>query len=203
MRSSEIMTTPVVTVRPNLALKEVAAVLVEHRINGVPVVDASGNLVGIVTEGDLLRLEAEPDPRRHEIRMSGRARALPSVVSDVMTRDVRVAIEDTDVAEIARLMLEHHVKTVPIVSGDRVVGIVARRDLLQVIARSDEDIEADVRDLLDDEMLMLGRYEARVQGGVVILSGAAGQASRRLAELLTRSVPGVIAVRFGERQPLR
>ncbi|HEX9234869.1 MAG TPA: BON domain-containing protein, partial [Actinomycetota bacterium] len=81
---------------------------------------------------------------------------------------------------------------------DKVVGIITRRDLIRVLARSDGDIAIEVEDLLDDEALMIGKYRAHIEGGVVTLSGPTDRDSRRLVELLARSVPGVIAVRFGK-----
>ena len=81
------------------------------------------------------------------------------------------------------------------------VGIVARRDLLKMLARSDGDIRREVEELLDDEILMLGRFSVGVSDGVVTLTGAPDAASRRLSELLVRSVPGVLEVDFVEVRP--
>ncbi len=200
MRAAEIMTTGVVTVHPSTHVKDVAALLVARGINAAPVVDERGELVGIVSEADLVMLEARPDPLRHAIpvRDLGRKSDAPRTAGQVMTRQVIALPEDADVAEVARLMLERRIKQIPIVSGNRVVGIVSRRDILKVLARSDTDIHVELEDLLDDEIRMIGRFRAEVSDGVVTLRGPADADSRRLVELLARSVPGVIAVRFAD-----
>jgi CBS domain-containing protein len=198
MRAKDVMSSPVVTVRPETPLKEVAATLVERRISAAPIVDGNGDLVGIVSEADLMRLEAEPDPRSHIIPLSHHQQQVPSTAAEVMTRDVVALHQQADISEVAKLMLEHRIKQIPIVDGRRVVGIVARRDVLRVLARDDSDIHVELEDLLDDELLMLGRFRAEVSGGVVTLKGPRDRAGRRLAELLARSVPGVISVRFAD-----
>jgi CBS domain-containing protein len=137
MRTGDIMTSPVVTVTPDTSLKEVAALLVERQINAVPVVDAGGRLCGIVSEADLLALEAAPGGAGAR---GGRV-GPPHTAGEVMSRSVYTLTEGTDAAA-ARMMLRHNLKSVPVVAGDRVVGIVARRDLLRLVARGD--------DLLDD-----------------------------------------------------
>jgi CBS domain-containing protein len=196
MRVKDIMSSPVVTVRPDTPIKEAAAILVERRISALPVVGEHGNLTGIVSEADLVVLETQPDPRRHVIPSQYRRKAIPRVVGEVMTRDVIAVDEDADVALVARLMLEHRLKSVPVVIGNEVVGIVARRDVLRVLARSDIEIHVELEDLLDEEIQMMGRYRARVSDGIVTLYGPTDRAGQRLAELLARSVPGVIDVRF-------
>jgi len=200
MRAAEIMTTGVVTVRPSTHVKDVAALLVARGINAAPVVDEHGELVGIVSEADLVMLEGQPDPLRHAIPAAdlGGRKDAPRTAGQVMTRRVVALPEDSDVAEVARLMLERRIKQIPIVSGNRVVGIVSRRDILKVLARSDTDIHVELEDLLDDEIRMIGRFRAEVSDGVVTLRGPDDAESRRLVELLARSVPGVIAVRFAD-----
>lgn len=201
MRARDIMTTQVVTVRPTTAVKAAAALLVERGISAVPVVDDDDALLGIVSEADLMRLETGLDPRAHAIPLAHHERYVPTTVEEIMTREVVAASEDADAAELARLMLERRVKRIPIVSGNRVVGIVSRRDLLRVLARSDEAIRGEVEELLDDEILMIGHFAVEVSNGVVTLAGPRDTSSRRLAELLTRSVPGALGVRFADEGP--
>lgn len=195
MRARDVMTTPVVTVSPNRTPKEVAALLVDRGISAVPVVGENGQLLGIVSEGDLLPLETTPDPRSRIIPAKRRRRE-PTTVAEVMTREVVTLPESADVAEVARLMLDRRVKRIPIMEGTRVVGIVSRRDLLRVLARSDTEIQAELEDLLDEEISTLGRFTATVSAGVVTLAGPADRSSRHLAEILSRSVAGVISVKF-------
>jgi CBS domain-containing protein len=198
MRAKDIMTRPAITVTPDRPIKVAASLLIEHAISALPVVDEQGELIGIVSEGDLVPLETRPDPRRHLLPTPQRQAHVPLIVQEVMTRDVVALPEDADVAEVARLMLDRHVKRIPIVRDRHVVGIVSRRDLLKVLARDDGDIRHELDALLSDEILSLGRFTADVRGGVAVLVGPGDRASRRLAELLARSVPGVLAVEFAD-----
>lgn len=202
MRAKDIMATPVVTVHPEVSIKEAATLLLEHQISALPVIDEADELIGIVSEADLLPLETGPDPRSQILPILHRATPVPRTVREVMTRQVMTLPEDADASQAARLMLEEGVKRVPIVSGNRVVGILARRDLLRMLARTDAEIRAEVQELLDDEILMLGWFNVIVSDGVVTLTGSPrDRTSCRLAELLTRSVPGVLEVEFVEVSP--
>jgi len=196
MRVKDLMTTPVVTLRPGTPIKEAAALLVRHGISGAPVVDDHEQLIGIVSESDLMALETSPDPRSRILPQRWRRIRVPRRVEQVMTREVVSLPEGADVSDAARLMLERRVKRIPVVEAGRVVGIVSRRDVLRLLARSDAEIRAEIGELLDDEILMLGRFEAEVEGGLVTLSGPPDPRARRLAELLARSVGGVVEVRF-------
>jgi CBS domain-containing protein len=191
MRTCDVMSSPVVSVPPDAPLKEVAATLVEHGINAVPVVDAGGRLVGIVSEADLLPLETGPG--------QAPGRVAPHTAREVMRQSVYTLAEDTDATAAARMMLRHRLKSVPVVAGERVVGIVARRDLLRLIARSDHDIQADLDRRLKEEILALRRLAVSVAGSVVTVDGAAGPLARQLLEGLARTVPGVVEVRTTQR----
>ena len=138
MRVREVMSSPVVTVPLDMPLKEVAKVLVTRGISAVPVVD-DGALVGILSEADLVPLELAPDPRAHLARLPDASPTPSRVASEAMTRDVVALPEEADVADAGRLMLERRIKSIPVLRGRRVVGIVARRDLLEVLARSDKE----------------------------------------------------------------
>lgn len=94
-------------------------------------------------------------------------------------------------------MLEANVRRFPVTRDEQVVGIVSRHDLVKVIARTDEDVEADVRRLLTEEGMRLTSLEVRVRDGVVELIGDSDRQTLRLAEILARSVPGVLDVRIG------
>jgi CBS domain-containing protein len=196
MRAKDVMTTPVVTVSPSTRLKDVAALFVERGISAVPVVDEADELIGIVSEYDLVPLEAARDPRAHVIPIGHAHRDVPRTAAEVMTREVVCAPPDADAGEIARLMLKRGVKSIPIVEGKWVVGIVSRRDLLRVLARSDPEIRAELDELFDDEIGMLGRFEIDVSDGVVTVRGHTDREGRHLAEVLARSVPGVVEVEF-------
>jgi CBS domain-containing protein len=201
MRAKDIMTTPVITVAPTTPLKDVANTLIHRQINAVPVVNEANELIGMVSEADLVELETTPDPRSQVLPLRHRNKPFPRTAGEVMTTKVVALPEEADTSQIARLMLEKRIRQIPIVSGTHVTGIVARRDLLKVLARSDTEIRYEVLDLLEDEILMLGRFGAEVSGGVVTLRGSTDRPGRRLAELLTRSVPGVLEVEFVEVNP--
>ena len=115
-----------------------------------------------------------------------------------MTRAVVALHEDADTAEAGRLMLDRRIKSIPVVRGRRVVGIVARRDLLEVLARRDEDIARDLEALLASELGAPGPFRVAVRDGIVRLTGPTDPTSRRLATLLARDVPGVVAVQLDE-----
>jgi CBS domain-containing protein len=187
MRTCDVMSSPVVTVPPDAPLKEVAAILVEHGINAVPVVDVGDRLIGIVSEADLLSLETGP--------VLGPTTVRPRKASEVMRQSVYTLTGDTDAAAAARLMLRHRLKSVPVVAGERVVGMVARRDLLRLIARSDRDIQADLERLLKEEILALERLAVSVAGGVVTIDAVSGALACQLLEGIASQVPGVVEVR--------
>jgi CBS domain-containing protein len=197
VRVREIMSSPVVTVPPGMPVKEVAKVLVTQGISAVPVVD-DGALVGILSEADLVPLELVPDPRAHLAPLPEASPTASRIASEAMTRDVIALPEEADVADAGRLMLERRIKSIPVLRGRRVVGVVARRDLLEVLARSDEQIARDVEALLATELGSPCPYRVTVRDGVVDLTGPPDPVDRRLATLLTRGVPGVLQVRLDE-----
>jgi CBS domain-containing protein len=197
MLVGDVMSSPVVTVAPGTPLKEVADLLVQREISAVPVVE-DDELVGIVSEADLVPLELGPDPRAHLAPVGEPRTRLPRVVAEVMTREVVALPERADAAAAGRLMLERRIKSIPVVREGRVVGIVARRDLLKALARGDEDIAADLRALLEEELGPPSPYRVTVREGVVELTGPPDPDARRLATLLVRGVPGVIDLRFAE-----
>jgi predicted transcriptional regulator len=201
MRVREVMTSPVVMVGPDHHLKSVARLLVELTIGAVPVVDEDGRLAGIVSEADLVGLEAVQDPRAHALPAPANA-PVPVTVSDLMTADVVTLRETDDVAEAARLMLRHGYRSIPVVTGDRVVGIVARQDLLAVLARRDTEIRAELDELLGELAGIATSDAVEVADGVVTLTGPADPTRRRVIEVLARTVPGVLGIRFaGDRIP--
>jgi CBS domain-containing protein len=196
MRTREVMSSPVVTVPPDAQLKDVAATLVEHGINAVPVVDDGDRLVGIVSEADLLTLEATPGVWHRP--GSAARQGPPHTAREVMSHSVYTLTQDTDAAAAARMMLRHNLKSVPVVAGGRVVGMVARRDLLRLIARSDHDIRADLERRLKEELDALQRLAVDVADGVVTIDAAVGPLARQLLEGLARTVPGVTEVRTSQ-----
>jgi CBS domain-containing protein len=191
MRAADVMSRPPVTVEPSTPVKEAAAIMAERRVSGLPVVDAGGHLVGIVSEADLLRLEVGTEARTQITQLPDHA---PRRIHDVMTRDVVTVDEDTDLGVCVQRMLEAGVKRVPVLAEGRVVGVLSRHDLMAVLARPDEEIRADVVVALAAEEGMRG-LEVSVRDGVVALVGDADPVALRLAESIARGVPGALAVR--------
>ncbi|HJT37418.1 MAG TPA: CBS domain-containing protein [Actinomycetota bacterium] len=195
MRANEIMSAPVITAKSSAQLKEVAALMLRHDIGAVPIVDDDELLIGIVSEDDILPLQSIEDPRLHALTKLVGKKRVARTAAEVMIRKVFTTRPDADVTEVARLMHAMHVKTLPVVEDGRVVGIISRRDVLKVLARSDGAIEAELQDILDEQAALLGRFKATVSDGVVTLRGVSDRSGRTLAETIARGVPGVVAVR--------
>ena len=144
MKASDIMVSDVITVGPDSTILDVAEILVNKRISGLPVIDARGKLVGIVSEGDLLRrAESGTEHERSwwlKLLMGRETLAAEFVkeharrVRDVMIRDVITISPDTPVTEVARLLERNRIKRVPVVEKDRIVGIISRANLVQALA---------------------------------------------------------------------
>jgi CBS-domain-containing membrane protein len=125
MKARDVMTAPVVTVPPETSVSEIARLLIERRISAVPVVDRSGKILGIVSEGDLLRRAETRTERRRprwlemlldsSIRAADFAKAHGATAGDVMTREVIAVSPETDLAEIADVLERSRIKRVPVV----------------------------------------------------------------------------------------
>jgi len=144
MRAHQIMTKPVITVSPETTIVEAANIMLQKHISGLPVVDTSGELVGIVSEGDFIR-RSEIGTQRKRGRwlrfILGPGRSAADFVqehgrrvAEVMTKDPLTITEDTAMAEIVELMEKNNVKRLPVVHDGKLVGIVSRANLLQAVA---------------------------------------------------------------------
>jgi CBS domain-containing protein len=147
MKACDVMTSDVVSVTAETPISEIAKVLRDHAISAVPVVDKVGAPIGMVSEGDLIgRSEADREARRDwwlTLLAEGEAlspdflatlRTPEQCAHDVMTTPVVSVVEDTELAEIASLLITHRIKRVPVLRDGRLVGIVSRADLLRAIA---------------------------------------------------------------------
>jgi len=188
------MTAPVVTVPCNATVKQAIRLLYEHDITAAPVVDVPGHMVGIVSEMDLLRGQFEADPRAFLGPASIPGEPPPRRVSEVMTPRVITVTETADAAEVAGLMMTTGIKSVPVLRGEGIVGVVSRRDLMGVLARTDERIRADVLDLLEEHGGDGPAWDVTVRDGAVRLRGRGDERAERLADTLARTVPGVTRV---------
>ena len=191
----DVMTTQVVTVRPETHVKAAIELLDTHRITAMPVVDDDDLLVGVVSEADVLRGALLPDRRAHEIPVHVDGRTGPLTVGDVMTREVMSVTADADLAAAASVLVDTHVKSLPVVDHGRVVGVVSRRDVIAVLARRDPSIRADVTDLLRSVDVDCG---VEVVDGVVRIDGPLEPHAREIARVLAGTVPGVVGVAFSE-----
>lgn len=204
----DIMTSPVRTASPQATVRELAALMTEHRISGVPIVTAAGELVGIVTEGDLLYKEVQPRPVdppavlrrlpiRYAVEASERARKAGAVYAfEVMSSPVLTVQENTSVHEISRLMITEDINRLPVMRAGRVVGIVSRADVLQALLRSDAEIAESVRSsLLQDLWVDVTTMRIEVTGGVVTLDGQVERRSEKeLAGKWAQMIDGVVEV---------
>lgn len=190
------MSRPVVTVMPETSIKDAARLLIERGISALPVLEATGALVGIVSEADLLPIETRPDPLSQAMPLAPTAGSTPRVVADVMTRDVLTVGADSEVSEAARFMLDAGIKQVPVLLGRRLVGMLSRRDLVRVIARSDRDIESEVQQRLSELGFAMDRAAVSVGAGIATIRLEDLGSARRLAESVALGVPGVLEVRF-------
>jgi CBS domain-containing protein len=145
MHVTDVMTPNVITVDPDMPVRDLAALLSERGISGAPVVDSGGRMVGIVSEGDLLhRAELgteKRDERRHSWWLEHYASGLAQeyvkshgrVVKDIMTRNVITVTEDTDLADVATLLETKRIKRLPVMRGGEIVGIISRSNLVRAL----------------------------------------------------------------------
>jgi CBS domain-containing protein len=215
MRARDVMARTVVTVTPEATVEQVAQLMINHHISGIPVMDDELGLVGIVTEGDLLRRVEAGTEGEHS--GSGRwfwpksrlaaeyVKAHAQRVGDIMTRDVVIVDELASLVEIADLMETKHIKRVLVMHDGKLAGIVSRADLLKMsscggIRYTDEDRDRDIHDRLFNELrhqkwASPTEENIIVTDGVVHLWGLVGseaeRAALRVAAENTEGVHGV------------
>jgi CBS-domain-containing membrane protein len=200
MLAREVMTSPVVSIGPEASVKDAVRLLDRHDITALPVIDDRDRLVGIVSEADVLLGEVSPDPRAH-VRPVRDLPEAAATVADVMTRAVMTVHKGADVADIAQLMLDTGVKSVPVTDGHQVVGIVSRRDLIHALARADDRIQAEIQDLFTEAGL--AGWTVWVDDSEVQLAGHGSERDSRIATILARTVPGVGDVHLATGQETR
>ena len=188
----DIMTTGVVTVRPDTPYREVAAMLRQHRVSGFPVTGDDGKVVGVVTETDLLALVAGQRHRGHRA-------AEQATAGDLMSHPAVTVSPDELVKTGAALMRKRRLQRLPVVDHDgRLVGIVSRSDVLSVFRRSDEEIRREVnQDVIADGFFTdPARFTVTVNNGIVTLEGAPGSVvlGANIADQVEH-LEGVVAVR--------
>jgi CBS domain-containing protein len=207
MRVRELMTQQVLTIGPEAPIKDVARILVENRISGLPVCDIEGHVLGVVSEGDILY--KEHDPRESHLggplgwivegtpNYAGYIKAQALTARKAMTSPAITIAPYVSVADAARIMSERHVNRLPVVQRGLLVGIVTRADLVRAFTRTDAELERELKEDVVERTMWIdsGRVEATVESGRAALSGRLPKRSD--AELLNRlvaRVPGVVAV---------
>jgi CBS domain-containing protein len=215
MKAADVMVSNVISVGSQASVQEVAHLLLRNRISGVPVTGPQGELVGIVSEGDLMRRPEAGTERRHswwlgllassEGMASEYIKSHSHKVVDVMTRRVVTATPDTPVSEIAALLEKHGIKRVPIVTEGKVVGIVSRANLLHALASlknvpagtiDDASIRSKlVSKLANERWTKPSLMNLIVHDGTVDLWGIVdSQTERKAVRVLVETTPGVRAV---------
>jgi len=216
MKAKDVMTTKVVTVGPDMPVNAIAALFLERHISAVPVIDDDRRILGIVSEGDLMRRGTAERPRSSWwLAAFGNAEELAREFTkthgqrakDVMTREVVTVTEETPLAKIAQLLEERRIKRVPVVRDSRIVGIVSRADLLRALAVQDikpmVPVTQDDRVIRDQLLAVLKRepwadthlLNILVSDGVVHLWGLVGSdAEQKALRVAAETIPGVRGV---------
>ena len=222
MQARDVMVAPVITVKPNSSVRDVANLFLKHKISAVPVVDDTGKLVGIVTEGDLLhRVENDTEMRRsswlriftdQDVLATEYAKSHSRKVADVMTTRVVFAAPEASLADIAMLMERHSIKRVPIVNKGQLVGIVSRANLIQALATAPSSLQIPLSDQAIRDRLLAhlraqpwphtAQLNATVKDGVVDVWGIChSDAEREAIRIATENIPGVRAVKNNLSMP--
>ena len=213
MRASDVMTTSVISVTPDMTIRQVAKLFSDNGISGAPVLDTDGRIAGLISEVELLRRsEIGTDEHKraswldfwsasHEARDYVKTHA--AKVSDVMTTDVVTVRPDTPLGEVAGILEARHIKRVPVTEAGRVIGIVSRANLVQALASLPDEPVSDAR-LSDAEIrtVLMGELAGRKWGfagrnmvvtdGVVHLWGVFQSAEAVDAvRVAAQNIPGV------------
>jgi len=204
MRIEQIMTRDVITVAPDTPLKDVAQVLLDNRISGVPVCGPNGHVLGVVSEADILRKEEGVSPELARPlawlvrKIDGEfEKIIARTAAEAMTAPALTVRPTQHVSEVARLMVDTNINRVPVVSHEGLVGIVSRADIVRAFVRPDEELEREIREdvLLRTMLLTPGDVEVSVEHGRASLRGRVNmEEDVEILERCVRRVPGVLEV---------
>jgi len=212
MTIADVMTRPVFTVQRETPLKDVARMLIDNGVSGVPVVDAQGAVLGVVSEADFLlkeqgageirhrrlaRLLGERPETQHQLDVIGARTAGEAMTSPAVTIEVSRSIR-----EAAAVMTGRRVNRLPVTDKGRLVGIVTRADLVRAYVRSDQDLVATIKDDVLHRILWLdpAGFEVTVGNGEASITGHVERRSTaEIVEETVRMVPGIVAVKANVR----
>jgi CBS domain-containing protein len=214
MKAHDVMTWGVISVEASASVMRAAQIMLQNKISGLPVVDGSGNLVGIVTEGDFLR-RGELGTQRRRARWlefligPGRlaaeyVRACGRKVGEIMTLNPITISEETPLEEIVKLMEKHRIKRVPVVTGGKPIGIVSRTNLLHALASLDREAPTP----LSDDKIIRAKILAELRnkswapevnvivrdGSVELWGSITDERARQAFIVAAENVPGVKTV---------
>lgn len=217
MQANDVMTQNVITVTPQSDLREIAGLLLEHRISALPVVDEDNKVLGIVSEGDLVRRVETGTERRkswwlREFFQGGMSageylKTHARKASEIMTPNPITIEENTPLGDIATLLEKNHIKRVPVVRDGRLVGIISRANLLQALAAGlgKDDVvsnidDRQIREAILEEIgsktnIMVNRINVVVSDGQVQLWGLVDSPKERsVVQVAAENTKGVKAV---------
>lgn len=203
MKVSDLMTRDVVSVKPTMTLREVAALLAEKRISGMPVVNDESEVVGVISEADILVKAGGSSSRGRllgwllEPDFGDEDKIRAETVGEAMSAPALTIPSHRPVHEAARLMVAEGVNRLPVVEDGRLIGILTRADVVRAFSRSDDEIAEEIRsDILRRTFwLEPGRVSVTVVDGTVTLEGEVETAAdEEVLPALVARVPGVVAV---------
>lgn len=217
MKVEDVMTRNVVTVTPDASVQEIVSLLMRHRVSALPVVDVEGRVVGIVSEGDLIRRPEIAGERlltwwaamvaSSEARAERYVKTHGQSAHAVMSENVVTVSPSAPVAEVVRLLEKHRIKRTPVVEDGKLIGVVSRSDLLRLLAEAlppadseaapdDTAIVAAIERSFHEQGWDTPWLNVTVDEGIAYLSGVVeSDEIREALEVAARGVPGVKAVK--------
>jgi CBS domain-containing protein len=205
MRARDVMSSPVYTVRPDATVESAAELMTSRSVTALPVVDEAGTLAGMVAESDLLWHRVPSDPTAHVRRFPDSEPAnRPATVREVMSPYPLTTYPEADLAEVAEVMLQNDVRSMPVLDDGGLVGIISRRDIMRAVVRGDDVLAREVQHRLDEYAGGKPRWAATVDAGVATVTGEfLDDTEEAIVAVLARTVPGVASVKVGSGKGAR